>query len=267
MRLGTYTPGVPAEDRSAYYRYLELSGTPPNILNYYRDFGDRLIWASDAALFRDEGITPMVTWEPHEASLLHMHAGYYDAEFLAAANDIIAFGRPVLLRFAHEFNGDWYPWGEQPEMYREAFRRMVKVIRARTNLARFVWCPNVIGGADSIDAYYPGDAYVNWVGIDGYNWGGDRWRSFEKLFRPTYREARAIAPTKPIIIAETGCSEYGGSKAEWIRRAYLKEVLNFPQIKSICYFNKDATQEGGQDWRIDSTSASLRAYREVLQRA
>ena len=64
---------------------------------------------------------------------------------------------------------------------------------------------------------YPGAAYVDWMAMDGYNFGtnpvsGDRWTSFESVFGPTYAALLRLAPSKPIMIAEASSSEYGGSR-------------------------------------------------------
>ncbi len=83
-----------------------------------------------------------------------------------------------------------------------------------------VWCPNV--GRPVWDApypmnnFYPGDDYVEWIGLDGYNYAGSRsmpWCSFQEIFGSSYDEIIKLAPTKPLTLAETASDESGGDKA------------------------------------------------------
>ena len=96
--------------------------------------------------------------------------------------------------------------------------------------------------------------------MDGYNFGtnpvsGDRWTSFESVFGPTYAALLRLAPSKPIMIAEASSSEYGGSKAAWVRQALRVELPTaFPRVKAFVWFN--SSNDG--DWPI-STSASARS--------
>ena len=159
-----------------------------------------------------------------------MIAGTFDSyirEFAEAARD---WGHPFFLRFNWEMNGDWFPWsegvnGNQPGEYVAAWRHVHDIFTAvgATN-ATWVWCPNVDPGQKLQDlaSLYPGDDYVDWTGLDGYNWGTnpatpDGWKSFDQLFGSTYDAiTETIAPSKPMIIGEVGSTEYGGSKAAWI---------------------------------------------------
>lgn len=67
----------------------------------------------------------------------------------------------------------------------------------------WVWNTNVISAEPQLDlsAYYPGDAYVDWVGVTGY-FAASGPDTFDGLYGPTMREIRGFT-TKPFIIAET----------------------------------------------------------------
>ena len=88
-------------------------------------------------------------------------------------------GIPVFLSLGHEMNKPWYSWGQPHEMYtpefkarakeyQQAFRQFVTELRSKTCFTS-VWNPDTGFPAAP---YYPGDDVVDWVGIDGYNWGG-----------------------------------------------------------------------------------------------
>ncbi|MDQ3990806.1 MAG: hypothetical protein M3245_00645, partial [Actinomycetota bacterium] len=175
------------------------------------------------------GRIPLVTWEPFGITLDSIISGAQDSVIRARARGLRDLGSPVFMRWAHEMNGDWYPWsGAQngggtagPAKYVAAYRRVHTLFRAEgaSNVA-FVWSPNHESVPSQSwnhwSSYYPGDAYVDWVGPDGYNWGTTRswssWRSFEVLFRKVYDD---YAARKPIMIADVGSAEQGGSKSSW----------------------------------------------------
>lgn len=121
------------------------------------------------------------------------------AQFLKSWNDQ---GVGVLLRFAHEMNGSWYGWGQQPEAYVAAFRRVAGAVHATAPGTAMLWAPNYGAGYpftggiyeatpdtpdyslldtngdgvvdkqdDPYAPYYPGDDAVDWVGLSLYHWG------------------------------------------------------------------------------------------------
>jgi hypothetical protein len=114
---------------------------------------------------------------------------------------------------------------------------------------------------------YPGDAYVDWVALDGYNWGtdyGNRWQTFAEVYTASYKELRQLAPTKPIMIAEIGSQENGGDKAAWIRDALGVQLpTNFPAIKALAWFNWDAN-DPIQVASIESSAAATAAFGDTV---
>jgi hypothetical protein len=136
-------------------------------------------------------------------------AGNFDGYVSSWVSAARAYGKPIYLRFAHEMNGNWHPWGvgvngNTPAQYVSVWRKIVTMFRTggATNV-RFVWSPNVVDTDKPLTGLYPGDAYVDMTAMDGYNWGTARagaggWRSFNQIFRSTYDQILALAPTKPI---------------------------------------------------------------------
>ena len=114
-------------------------------------------------------------------------------------------------------NGNWYPWAGAnngganggPAKYIAAYRHVhdLFVADGATNVY-WVWCPLVADvpaeAWNHWTNYYPGDAYVDWVGLDAYNWGNSSscctWQSFTELVTDLYND---YAGKKPIILPET----------------------------------------------------------------
>lgn len=268
IQLGAYTPGAPAS-AAALSEYAAMVGRQPEIVMYYREFGEPLMYSNEAANLRSTGQTPMVTWEPYETSLSSIASGASDAYLVEQAELAKKWGGPLMIRFAHEMNGNWYPWGASAvgaDSFVSAWRHVVDVFRATgANNVKWVWSPNVEeGGKYPITPDFPGDSYIDYVGLDGYNWGatsGNQWQSFESVFATSYALVTQLS-TKPVIITETSSGEAGGEKAGWIRTSFMQTIPTaFPRVSAVIWFNK--TQE--EDWRINSSPNSLAAYREVAQ--
>jgi len=239
---------------------------------------------TDANTVRANGSIPLITWEPwvtpeSGTTLEAIIAGTYDSyvrSFIQSAKD---WGHPMFLRFAHEMNGNWYPWDGQhngqasgPARYKSAWIYIYNVIQevGAKNIT-LVWCPNNTNlpadSWNSIEAYYPGDAYVDWVGMDGYNWGydnagNDQWQSFTAVFGDVYSRLIALT-TKPIMIGEFSSAEQNGNKAAWILDACSTIKNNYSRVKLFCWFNTNKER----DWRIESSASAEAAMKNSLQDA
>ncbi len=233
---------------------------------------------------RGHGSIPMVDWSPWDSAdgdtsdqpefaLARIIAGDHDAYIRSWAEGAKAWGQPFFLRFAHEMNGTWYPWSERKNgnaagEYVRAWRHVHDIFTAvgATNVT-WVWCVNAeYPGSQPLAGIYPGDAYVDWVAVDGYNWGPatihpTNWKTFDELFGPTYASLRAVAPTRPVMIAETASSETGGSKPGWIADAYARAASeDYAALGAIMWFNWNA----GGDWQIETSPATTGAFRAAL---
>jgi len=271
IQLGVYTPGAPAE-AGALSEYASMVGRQPDIVMWYRDFGQPLMYSNEIKNLGATGQAPLITWEPYEQSLSGIASGAYDKYLQESAAIAKSWGKPLMIRFAHEMNGNWYPWGASTATsttnsasYVAAYRHVVDVFRASgaTNV-KWVWSPNVQESTKyQMAPYFPGDEYVDYVGLDGYNWGtnnGETWQTFEQVFSSSYAVATQLT-SDPVIITETGSSEVGGSKADWIRTSFMQTIpQKFPRISAVIWFNR-AKED---DWRINSSQSSLEAYRAVV---
>jgi beta-mannanase len=88
--------------------------------------------------------------------------------------------------------------------------------------------------------YYPGSAYVDMIGLTGYNTGnyypGERWRSFKEIYDPLYHGYEPLFSGKPFMITEFGANVYGGDKAAWITDAF-KYLPDYPRISLAIWWN------------------------------
>jgi hypothetical protein len=257
-------------------------------------------WASstfDRTLFDrigHRGMLPMLAWEPwdyrvDEAArkqgfrqrkidklrsdqpdyrLSHIARGDWDSYVLSWAEGIKSLGYPVAIRFAHEMNGNWYPWceavnGNRPGDYVAAWRHVHDVFRAvgATNVA-WVWSPNVEwpGSITALSAFYPGDNYVDWLGLSGYYGGGfyKAYRSFDGIFNGTIKRLRTFSE-RPLVITETGATDRSGRKAEWINEAF-QMLARHKEIIGLIWFevNKES------DWRVVSSQAAAAAFAQAV---
>jgi hypothetical protein len=261
---GTFTHGAP-ESHSVMNDFNAMVGRKAEIWHTYKNFDKTLFPYDTVGRSHEAGGLPMITLEPWGRSLRGIARGDHDDYLKAGARQAVELGKPILLRFAHEMNGDWYPWsvgknGNTAGDYIAAWRHVVRVFRnAGANNVKHVWAPNVGSFANA----WPGDEYVDYLGLDGYNFGAkyNSWESFEQVFDGSYRSITRLSG-KPLIITEFGANQEGGDKAAWVRHALAHSTLaKYPRIRALVHFNED---RDGTDWRVDSSGASLSAYRSAL---
>jgi hypothetical protein len=230
---------------------------------------------NDVAAINANGSIPLITWEPWindpAGNLTAIAAGTHEKfvhDFVQTAKE---WGKPLLLRFAHEMNGNWYPWdgahnggAAAAERYQKAWLYIYNVkekLGARN--IQLVWCPNNLDLPaekwNQSGAYFPGDKYVDWIGMDGYNWGYNGWQSFPEVFTPIYRKLTSLSE-KPLLIGEFASAEQGGSKAQWISEAFSQLSDRFSRVKLFCWFNIDKER----DWRINSSETAETAFRRAI---
>jgi hypothetical protein len=248
-------------------------------------------WASqavpDPTLFaglQARGVVPMVFWEPndpaHPASKAFTYRriikGKWDGYIRAWAQAARAHGGPVLLKFAHEMNAIWFPWGVgNPSFRANTARRFVKAWRhihdlirgpggegaTNVNMLWSIWgscqwwqCPA------SAASLYPGDAYVEYVGFSVFDWNGVL--ALKRILRAPVGLVAAIS-SRPIIVTETGTRQ-GDHKPSWITKGYPRSYKAYPRIAAIVYFDVDSSPLGQPDWRLSHPSSALAAYATIV---
>jgi hypothetical protein len=231
--------------------------------------------AADATRVARTGALPEITWEPWDPAkgttrqpayrLRRIASGAHDAYVRRWARQAKAYGAPVVIRLGQESNGTWYPWaaranGNRPADFVAAWRRVVGIFR-RVGAANvsWQWSANVpFPGSTPMADLYPGDRWVDRVGLDGYNWGTSQawstWMSPAEVLDAGLTELRIISE-RPIYLSEIGSAEAGGDKAAWVRDlwAYLDA---HPDVRGLTWFSLRKET----DWRLDSSRAALRAY-------
>jgi beta-mannanase len=285
VALGAYIPGV-REDPAKVDEFTTMVGTQPTIVAWYQNWDQSSVKEFNPELIEavaSRGAMPMVSWEPYNPTkgvkakkqrkyaIQTIIAREHDAYIRRWARGVADWGKPMYLRFAHEMNSVSYPWSigindNTSAEYVSAWRHIVDVFREEgaTNV-RWVWSPTVaLNVSPPFEEFYPGDDYVDWVALDGYNWGTtqswSRWQTLAEVFGPSYDEVTALAPDKPFMIAETGSAEEGGDKAAWIREAFGEDLpTRLPMTKAVVWFNVNKEA----DWRIESSPSSLEAYSEI----
>jgi hypothetical protein len=246
----------------------------------YYDFPDE-----EMQTIREHGAIPFFSWSSQaipaqevqpDFELSDVISGRYDGFIRDWARDARDWGKPFFLRFNWEMNGDWFSWsegvnGNQRGEFVTAWRHVHDIVSGvgATN-ATWVWCPNVdfedkFGDLASL---YPGDSYVDWTCLDGYNSGTnpakkDRWRTFDQLYERTYREiVQEIAPSKPMVIGEIASTEQGGSKAQWIGEMLNALPTRYPKIRGLVWFDKF---ENGMDWPIETSAGAIDAFAQGVR--
>jgi beta-mannanase len=277
--FGVFREGAP-RNMNYIKKFEEQAGNKPAMVMWYQDWAQEFP-KEDAAQVVAYGAVPQIVWEPwywsdhSKVTLKDINAGKWDGYIQSWAKAIKAFGSTVFLRVGHEFNIEGYPWGiinneKNPEIYSQAFRHIVDLFRREgANNVEWVWCfMNYSFPKDAWNDWtlaYPGNDYVDWIGIDGYNWGTSQswseWQVFKYLFRDQMRQANKLWPDKPIMIAEFASTEQGGDKAAWIKEipAYLKTSMR--AIDMIIWFD----EKKETDWRINSTPKTLAAFKQMLK--
>lgn len=231
----------------------------------------------------NRGAIPCLTWEPmyyregREVMVTGQDIlnGAYDSYLMEFARQSALWKRPFMIRFAHEMNIERYHWGtkkegyspESPHIYSRMFRYVVTIFQ-KTGAHNVLWvfCPNsesvpnasYDSGAswNRIENYYPGDKYVDVLGIDGYNWGttqtrtkngwDSQWKEFEAIFRPAWEKLRRLAPDKPIFVFETASVNQGGDKGLWIKNAF--KAAKTWKLNGLVWFQVKKEY----DWRINN---------------
>jgi hypothetical protein len=255
-----------------------VGGHVPALWAIWNDWGgsDPAFPISVAQQVAARGSVPMIWWQPVTTGNLNDNTftnqriinGDFDTYIRQWASDATSYGGPVVLRFAQEMEGNWFPWGvgrngNTASNFITAWQHIWNIFRGpdgqgATNV-RFLWSPYI-----PTASIYPGAQYVDYVGFTALNWAaahGDPWRNMNNVLSGLVAGSRQF--NKPIIVAELGSNPIGGNKASWITNGYAAAYSNYPEIVALVYFNVD-TSPGQPDWRLTTPADALTAYREIL---
>lgn len=274
---GIYMPGL-KENLTAIEQYEQAMNTQFSLVSIYQAWGPESLAEFPAEFIREthvRGAVPMISWEPWPSTfpdsgshpaikrdvkiMKSIADGLFDDYIKSYAAKIKDTGGLVYLRFAHEPDNPQYPWSPEgnntPAEYVKAWRHVVDLFRTHgVHNVQWVWNP---WQEVSMYEYYPGDRYVDWIGLTILNYGlassGGSWHSFGTLYEPFryqigFSEDESMMK-KPVMIAEFGSTAYGGDQAEWIDEAMYRIRERYPEIKSVVFFYSDQDENWATDWR------------------
>jgi len=240
---------------------------------WYQDWGTTFDPAV-AQRFSAAGLIPELTWEPQVGgtgvSYDAVVSGTYDAYINETATAIKNLGFPIRVSLAPEMNTDWTPWGigkqgNNRDNHKLFWRHVVQKFRdIGANNVKWIWSANVRpwnAGAlyGSYAEIFPGSDYVDYMGLDGYNWGTSQswssWQTFSEVFGSSYSELAGVSG-RDILIMEMASTEVGGSKAAWIADLFSQLKNGYSRIAGFTWFhiNKET------DWRITSSAEAKASF-------
>jgi len=239
----------------------------------------------------DLGSIPLITWEPwlsdfddtlHEGLEASVHRdkkglkdiskGLYDFYLDRWIRDMSRVEVPVMIRLAHEMNDSYrYPWGPQnnePQDFIDMWIYVHEYFRERgVENVIWVWSPHP--AYKQFELYYPGDAYVDWIGVGTLNYGTvavwSKWWTFDEIFGNHYPELSKY--NKPIILTEFASLPVGGERKDWYADALCDLRENYPLVNALIFFhfsNDNTTTYKSLNWYIINDSSTLASIRGCL---
>jgi hypothetical protein len=235
------------------------------MVEYYQGFGAQLsedaVWAIHRA-----GAEPVIGLDTGSFSLAAIAAGRYDAWLKSYAASVARLPFPVAFSFDHEFNGPWWPWSfneQRAAEFTAAWRHVHDVFQAAKAKVTWIWAANVSDSVTTALApFWPGAAYVNVVGLDGYY--THSYSTFANVFTPTIKQVRAITGD-PVLITETGANPAAGRPraiADLFRSAAQAGVTGLIWVDH----DKPSAHGPNHNWLIDSDPAALSVLRAAVKK-
>lgn len=277
LRFGLSAPDVPwSSERLG--QLAASAGASPTIIQVFTKWTERYP-AQVVELSYQRGALPLLSWEPWAGSeygdqqpryaLGRIVDGDFDEYIQDFATAVREHGWPVAIRLAHEMNGDWYPWSEQSPDNQEgdyiAAWRHVWSLFDEVGAANviWIWSPNILRPAPGVDLeeLYPGDDYVDWVGLTGY--AVDETTAAE-VFEPTLAKIWEFTE-KPVLITETGVQP-SAHKAQWIED-FFTWLADRPEVIGFVWFEYRPDEGGSADWRFTANEETVEAFQKGLGRS
>ncbi len=272
---------------------------------FSNNWGRKIRFPNKAArIIRRAGKIPYIRMMPRsnmysesktKYTLQRIISGRFDKNLKKWAKDAKRFHNALIVEFGTEVNGEWFPWNgkyngggrkngfgskrmaDGPERFRAAYKHIINIFRKqKVRNITWVFHANNISVPDvswnKMKAYYPGDKYIDWLGISIYGSQdiGEEWENFNDLLNDVYKEFASISKKKPLALLEFGVVEdpKSGDKAAWISNA-LKTIKNrkYRRFKAISYWHEKWENDDGiiSNLRLDSSQAALNAYKQAIK--
>jgi len=244
-------------------QFQQATGVRPDIVEHYARPGTAFS-ANFAA-----GAIPLIQLMPYDVSLASIANGGEDDWLRSYARAVAGYQRAVILGFAPEMNGSWYSWGAthaSPAEYIAAWRHVVTVFRGQgASNVTWLWTVNVSivasgdspsNGVAAVTPWWPGAAWVDWAGIDGYFYRSQE--TFGIVFGNTLNQIHALTP-KPVLISETAVAPAAGKAAKipgLFAGAYAAGTIG------LVWFDLP----GNRDWKLEGDQSALAAFRAAAAR-
>jgi len=212
---------------------------------------DKLIDAFIDSVYAKNSV-PLIAWEPwltsnNTDSIAKKHVfdmiteGYFDRYILNISEKFKSFQKPIFLRFAHEFDNSFYPWyvdKNESLKFKSAWIHVYEIFK-RNNAQNVIWVWNP-WSPDAVETFYPGQEYVDWIGLDILNYNKyskeGKTVSFDSLYVP-FRKKIMNLPETPVMLAELGSLGNSKEKGEWLQNA-MKSIENkYHEVKSVIFFS------------------------------
>lgn len=293
---GAWLGSWPTEGNPVIKKFEAETGVRLDLVDVYLDWSTPYANVSHSVKhIAGKGALPILTWEAQTITTKDILSGerelrlrdgrrptvdeYIDEFAAGACRSAALTHQPVLIRMFHEMNGNWFAWSvgyerdgkpvNSDESYIAAWRKVHDVFQQRCgDDVLFIWAVNHfnVGQGTSFMGTYPGDEYVDLVGIDGYNWGTKAawgWQDFYAIFQDGLCTLERET-TKPILIAEVGSSEAGGDKPRWIRDL-MANIEARERLAGFVWLNHQKYEvqiDGTMDWHVKSSPEALTAFSE-----
>jgi hypothetical protein len=255
--LGLEIPNAPSSI-APVQQFASVVGKKPNMLGVYVGWTTALdaqavknAWSYGALYFQ--------VWEPFNITMKQIAAGNSDAYITQFATSVRALNLPIALSFGHEMNGDWYPWGTKGTTAADfvaAWRHVHDLfVKAGATNVIWIWDPNDIHPVPNVQLQplYPGDAYVDWIGVTGY-WTPTGPHTYASLFLPTLLDIRQFTQ-KPFVIAETSVLAWASQLSAL--NELITAVKTHADILGFVWY--DYNRQG--DWRLENRPTVEAAFK------
>lgn len=247
---------------------------------------------TQAKAIHELGSIPVITWEPWLSDfdadefpglrspekrdiggLADIARGLYDKYIIEWAAQAKKLDKTIVLRLGHEMNDPYrYPWGphnNKPAEFVAAWKHVHQIFkRSGADKILWIWSPHPSYGY--FQYFYPGDEYVDYVGLNILNYGNvahwSQWWTFELMFGSHYKEFEAFG--KPMMLTEFGSLAVGGNRQKWYADALAAVPVKYPLLRSILFFHfsqDNTTTEQVVDWTIINDSKVLAAVRKEIR--
>ncbi len=281
----TPAPTIPSLQWGAYVgdsatdlaNFEGLVGRPVNIQATFTGWQDSFPDSSITNNVGPRGKTLLIFWESTGYTEAQMTNGSLDSYITLFADQARAYGYPVILAPWPEMNGDWNDWGgtvgaDSAQGFIAMWQHVHNIFTAtgETNV-KWAWdvnnesYPSTPGNAAAV--YWPGSSYVDYVAVDGFNFGSNssssQWRTFAQVFPPSLMTQLA-SYNKPLYILSTGAMA-GPDKASWITDGFGTRsatfIKNYPLVSGWVWFNQNGADG---NWLVNSDPNSLTAFRQAI---